>query len=223
MELEQFASIAAHDLQEPLRMIVSFLKLLERRNQDKLDPQAHEFIELASDGAIRMQKMINELLAYSRLSTREKELEDVDCQKVMDQVLMNLKVAIEESKAEITNDSLPLLTADYSQLLQLFQNLISNAIKYRSHQDPKIHISASKKDKEWSFSVGDNGIGIDPKYQKRIFMIFQRLHRAEYPGTGMGLAICKKIVERHGGRMWVDSKLGEGSKFCFTIPIKSNA
>jgi len=223
VELEQFASIAAHDLQEPLRMIVSFLKLLERRNQDKLDPQAHEFIELASDGAIRMQKMINELLAYSRLSTREKELEDVDCQKVMDQVLMNLKVAIEESKAEITNDSLPLLTADYSQLLQLFQNLISNAIKYRSHQDPKIHISASKKDKEWSFSVGDNGIGIDPKYQKRIFMIFQRLHRAEYPGTGMGLAICKKIVERHGGRMWVDSKLGEGSKFCFTIPIKSNA
>ncbi len=220
VELEQFASTAAHDLQEPLRMIISFLKLLERRNRNKLDPQAHKFIEFASDGAIRMQTMINELLTYSRLTTRENQLEDVDCQKILDQVLMNLKVAIDESGAEITTDHLPVVTADYSQLLQLFQNLISNSLKYRGQDKPKIHISAQKEYKKWLFAVEDNGIGIDPNNTEQIFMIFKRLHRAEYHGTGMGLAICKKIVERHGGRMWVDSKIGEGSKFYFTIPEK---
>lgn len=221
VELEQFASIAAHDLHEPLRMVVSFLKLLKQHNQDKLDPKAQKFIEYASEGAVRMQQMINELLTYSRLSTRKKELRDVDCQKILDQVLMNLKLSIKDSKAKITIDPLPILTADYSQLLQLFQNLIGNAIKYCGQDKPEIHISARKMGEEWLFTVEDKGIGIDPKYAQRIFMIFQRLHQAEYPGTGMGLAICKKIVERHGGWMWVDSKLGEGSKFYFTIPVKS--
>jgi PAS domain S-box-containing protein len=216
--LEQFASTASHDLQEPLRMIISFLELLERRYKNKLDPEAQEFIEFASDGAIRMQKMIRGLLTYSRLATRDKRLDQVDCQKVLDQVLMNLKVAVDEGGVKITHDPQPVLNADYSQLLQLFQNLISNAIKYRSQYNPKIHISAKKKDKEWLFIVEDNGIGIDPKYADQIFMIFQRLHRAEYPGTGMGLAICKKVVERHNGRIWMHSKPGRGSKFYFTIP-----
>jgi light-regulated signal transduction histidine kinase (bacteriophytochrome) len=201
-------------------MIISFLKLLERHYKDKLDPQAHEFIEFASDGAIRMQQMINELLTYSRLTTQEKDLEEVDCQILLDQVLMNLKVAVEESGVTITNDPLPVLTADYSQLLQLFQNLISNALKYRGQDNPTIHVSAHKRDNEWLFAVDDNGIGIDPKYDKHIFMIFQRLHRTEYPGTGMGLAICKKVVERHGGHIWMDSKPGGGSKFYFTLPEK---
>jgi PAS domain S-box-containing protein len=221
VELEQFASIAAHDLQEPLRMIISFLDLLERRYKDKLDLEAHEFIEFASDGAIRMQRMVNDLLIYSRLTTRGKDFGEVDCQIILDQVVMNLKVAIEENGVNITHDPLPKLTADYSQLLQLFQNLVSNAIKYRSQNNPKIHISVQKRqkrDKEWLFIVEDNGIGIDPTYAEQIFMIFQRLHRAEYPGTGMGLAICKKIVERHGGRIWMDSQPGRGSKFYFTIP-----
>jgi PAS domain S-box-containing protein len=221
VELEQFASIAAHDLQEPLRMIISFLDLLERRYKDKLDLEAHEFIEFASDGAIRMQKMINDLLIYSRLTTRGKDFGEVDCQIILDQVLMNLKVAIDENGVNITHDPLPTVTADFSQLLQLFQNLISNSIKYRSQNKPNIHISVQKRqkrDKEWLFIVEDNGIGIDPKYAEQIFMIFQRLHRAEYPGTGMGLAICRKIVERHGGRIWMDSQPGRGSKFYFTIP-----
>lgn len=216
--LEQFASTASHDLQEPLRMIISFLQLLERRYKDKLDPEAHEFIEFASDGAIRMQKMIRDLLTYSRLTTREKDLVEVDCQRILDQVLMNLKVAVDEGGIKITYDPLPVLIADYSQLLQLFQNLISNAIKYHCRDNPQIHISAQKKDKGWLFIVEDNGIGIDPKYADHIFMIFQRLHRTEYPGTGMGLAICKKVVERHGGRIWMHSKPGRGSKFYFTIP-----
>jgi PAS domain S-box-containing protein len=216
--LEQFASVASHDLQEPLRMIISFLGLLERRYGDKLDPEAHEFIEFASDGAIRMKKMIRDLLTYSRLTTREKDLAEVDCQRILDQVLMNLKVGIEESKVTITNDPLPVLIADYSQLSHLFQNLISNAIKYRGQDNLKIHISAQKEDNEWLFTVEDNGMGIDPKYTERIFTIFQRLHGMECPGTGMGLAICKKVVERHDGHIWVDSEVGKGSKFHFTIP-----
>jgi len=168
-----------------------------------------------------MQKMINDLLIYSLLTTRGKDFGEVDCQIILDQVLMNLKVAIDEKGVNITHDPLPTVTADFSQMLQLFQNLISNSIKYRSQNNPKIHISVQKRqkrDKEWLFIVEDDGIGIDPKYAEQIFMIFQRLHRAEYPGIGMGLAICKKIVERHGGRIWMDSQPGRGSKFYFSIP-----
>jgi len=217
-ELEQFAYVASHDLQEPLRMIASYVQLLARRYEGQLDADADDFIAYAVDGASRMQKMINDLLAYSRVGTRGKPFQPTDCQVVFDQVLANLKVAIEESGAMITHDPLPMVMADESQMAQLFQNLIDNAIKFRDEASPRAHISAKQKEKAWVFSVRDNGIGIDPQYHERIFMIFQHLqNREEYPGTGMGLAICKKIVERHSGRIWVESKFGKGSTFYFTI------
>jgi PAS domain S-box-containing protein len=222
-ELKQFAYVASHDLQEPLRMIASFLNLLKKRHPGELDSESHEFIDFAVDGAKRMQEMINDLLIYSRLTTNDKKFEDVNCENILDQVLLNLKVSIEENGAVITHDPLPIVAGDYSQFIQLFQNLVSNAIKYRSQQTPRIHISAEKKEKEWLFLVQDNGIGIDSKFSDRIFMIFQRLHSREVcPGTGIGLSICRKIVERHGGRIWIDSELVKGSKFYFTVPIGVN-
>ena len=221
-ELQHFAYIASHDLQEPLRMVASFVQLLAKRYKGKLDSDADEFIKYAVDGANRMQKMINDLLLYSRVETRGKPFTPTDCEKVLEKVIVNLKMSIEESGAVITHDKLPIVMADESQLIQLFQNLISNAIKFCDKNPPRIHISAERREKDWLFSVKDNGIGIEPEHTERIFQIFQRLHsREEYPGTGIGLAICKKIVERHGGHIWVKSKLGEGSIFYFTIPIRS--
>ncbi len=223
-DLEQFAYIASHDLQEPLRMVTSYCDLLQRRYRDKLDSDAEDFLNFAVDGATRMSALVKDLLAYSRVSNQEERLEPVDCDDVLDRALTNLRSTVQENAAVVTHDSLPTVAGDTTQLEQLFQNLIGNAIKFHGEQRPEIHIGVERKKSEWFFSVHDNGIGIDPQYADRIFGVFQRLHRRkDYPGTGVGLAICKKIVERHGGRIWVESELGQGSNFCFTIVDKSAA
>jgi PAS domain S-box-containing protein len=219
-ELQQFAYVASHDLQEPLRMVASFTQLLEKRYADQLDDQAREYITFAVDGANRMQNLINALLMYSRVGTRGNPFEPTDCTEVLAQALINLKSQIEETHAIITNDDLLTVMADENQLVQLFQNLISNAIKFRTEKIPHIHISVESTEDEATFAVSDNGIGIDSTYLDKIFVIFQRLDGHKFPGTGIGLAICKKIVERHGGRIWVESEPGEGSTFYFTIPLK---
>jgi light-regulated signal transduction histidine kinase (bacteriophytochrome) len=218
-ELEQFAYVSSHDLQEPLRMIGSYLQLLERRYEGQLDDKADKYIHFAVDGAARMQNIINDLLAFSRVTSRAKELEMSDVESIYNQVLINLEISIKENNAVITHDPLPKVMADDTQLSQVFQNLISNAIKFRGEDNPKIHIAAVREINQWLFSVQDNGIGIDPKHKDRIFEVFKRLHkRRDYPGTGIGLSICKKIIERHGGNIWVESELGNGSVFYFTIP-----
>jgi len=218
-ELEQMAYVASHDLQEPLRMVTSYVQLLARRYKGKLDGDADEFIGFAVDGAARMQQLINDLLTYSRVGTRGKKFEPTDCEIILGQVLENLQIAIEEKRAIVTHDPLPTILADNVQLGQLFQNLIGNAIKFQGHEPPHVHVSASHNENGWVFSVRDNGIGIAPEYAERIFVIFQRLHtREKYPGTGIGLAVCKKIVERHGGRIWVESQPGKGATFYFTVP-----
>jgi PAS domain S-box-containing protein len=220
-ELQQFAYVASHDLQEPLRMVASYVKLLDRRYGDKLDQDAKEFIGYAVEGSTRMQQLINDLLTYSRVGTRGNPFGPVDLEAVFAGVLDNLKVSIQESSATVTHDPLPTVQADDLQMLQLFQNLVSNAIKFRGEEPPRVHVSAVRRGNDWQFTVRDNGIGIDPDYFNRIFIIFSRLHtRAEYPGSGIGLAICKKIVERHGGRIWVESTPGKGSAFTFTIPAR---
>lgn len=218
-ELQQFAYIASHDLQEPLRMVTSYLQLLERRYKDRLDESANDFIAYAVEGATRMKTLINDLLAYSRIETRGKSFERIDCNAIVKHAIANLQIAINENQAAITWDELPELWADSTQLIQLFQNLISNAIKFQGSGSPTIHISAEHQHENWLFRVQDDGIGIDPQYAERIFVIFQRLHnRTEYPGTGIGLAICKRIIERHDGSIWVESEPGKGSTFCFTLP-----
>ncbi len=218
-ELEQFAYVASHDLQEPLRMVASYVKLLERRYKEKLDEDAADFIGFAVDGANRMHHLINDLLAYSRVGTQGNPFEPCDSGEVLMQALANLRASIEESGAVIAMDAMPGLEADESQLLQVFQNLIGNAIKFRSEESPTIHVSCREDEDNFTFSVRDNGIGIDPKYADRVFTIFQQLHdKSEYPGTGIGLAICRKIVERHGGRIWLDSNESSGTTFSFTIP-----
>jgi light-regulated signal transduction histidine kinase (bacteriophytochrome) len=218
-ELELFASLASHDLQEPLRSVSGFTQLLKKRYKGKLDQTADEFISYIVDGAERMQRLIRDLLDYSRITSRGKPLATVDFNEALEAALVNLKSAIEESGAAVTSDQLPVVSADSGQIIRLFQNLIGNAIKYRGDSEPAIHVSAKRGDHEWFFSVADNGIGIDAQYYARIFQIFQRLHkRDEYSGSGVGLAVCKRIIDRHGGRIWVESDLGKNSTFYFTIP-----
>jgi len=217
-ELEQLAYVASHDMQEPLRMVASYLQLVAQRYQGRLDADADEFIGYAVDGAKRMQALINDLLAYSRLGTKARPFEPTDCNAVVATALSHLRVAIADSGAAVTHDPLPTLMGDASQLLQLFQNLIANAVKFRGDAAPRVHVSAEPADGGWRFTVRDNGIGIAPEYFERIFVLFQRLHgRGAYPGTGIGLAICKKVVERHGGHIEVRSQPGEGSTFTFTL------
>ncbi len=218
-ELQQFAYVASHDLQEPLRTVTSFAQLIERRYKDKLDSDADDFIEYIVDASKRMQILINDLLDYSRVTTKGKEFKPTDIEEIFKNVITNLHAAISANKAKITHDELPVVNADSGQLLQLFQNLIGNAIKFKKeNESPEIHISARKEENEYVFSVQDNGIGIEEEYLKRIFTIFQRLHtREEYGGTGIGLAVAKKIVERHGGCIWIESEYGKGSTFYFTI------
>ena len=218
-ELEQFAYITSHDLREPLRMITSFLQLLERRYQDQLDADANEFIGYAVDGAKRLDAMIQDILIYSKITNKERNVTHVNINNILEQTYLNLKTSIDENDAQITNDHLPTLKVDEQLMVQLFQNLISNAIKYRRDESPKIHISAKKEDKQWVFSVKDNGIGISEKHLEKIFTIFQRLHsHEEYEGTGIGLAIAQKIVHQHNGEIWAESKNGKGTTFYFTIP-----
>ena len=219
-ELENFAYVASHDLQEPLRMVSSYTRLLEKRYKDKLDSDANDFINYAVDGAKRMQLLISDLLAYSRIGTRVKPFEPVDMESVLKDSISNLQVSISESKAKITHENLPKVMGDEGQLIQLLQNLISNALKFKNKESLLVHISARQDGEFWVFSVKDNGIGIDTQYFNKIFVIFQRLHGVAYKGTGIGLAIAKKIVESLGGQIWVESELEKGSTFYFTLPVK---
>ncbi len=218
-ELEQFAYVASHDLQEPLRMVASYTQLLERRYKDQLDETANEFIGYAVEGANRMQRLIQDLLAYSRVTSRGQGFAEANLEEVLAEAKANLQAAIEETSAEITSDPLPVVKADYSQMLQLLQNLIGNAVKFHGEEPPRVRISVEEKPAEWVFSVRDNGIGIDSQYFDRVFVIFQRLGgRADYAGTGIGLALSRRIVHRHGGSIWIESEPGKGSTFCFSLP-----
>lgn len=223
-ELEQFAYVASHDLQEPLRTIASYAELVAQRNREKLDDKAKRHIDYIVDGSTRMQALIDDLLRFSRIGTRAHVLEPVDAGEAVREATESLKVVIDEAGASVETGDLPMVNADRLQLTQLFQNLLTNAIKYRGDEPPRIRIEASVEDLFAEFSVRDNGLGIEPKHAERIFTIFQRLHtRQEYPGTGIGLAICKKIVERHGGRIWVESDGEAGSTFYFTLPVRSQS
>jgi signal transduction histidine kinase len=218
-DLEQFAYVSSHDLQEPLRAVSGYCQLLQRRYAAALEPKAAEYIGEAVQGARRMQALIEGLLAYSRVGRHGHPIAPTSAQAAFNQALVNLHEAIAECSAEITHGPLPVVPADPLQLMQLFQNLIGNSLKYRGERRPQIHVAAELGCREWVFSVRDNGIGIDPRFRERIFVIFQRLHtRSEYPGTGIGLALCKRIVERHGGRIWVESEPGAGSTFFFSLP-----
>jgi PAS domain S-box-containing protein len=218
-DLEQFAYVASHDLQEPLRAVGGYVKLLQHRFPETLDAKARDYIAGAVDGALRMERLITDLLAYSRVGTSGGNFAPADLGAVLDQALRNLHAGIESAQATVTHDPLPTLSVDATQIMQLFQNLIGNALKFHSESPPRIHIGVQKKEERWVFSVRDNGIGIDPQYSERIFQVFQRLHtRRKYPGTGIGLAICRRIVERHGGTIWVESQAGQGSTFYFSFP-----
>jgi light-regulated signal transduction histidine kinase (bacteriophytochrome) len=217
-DLQQFAYVASHDLQEPLRAIVSFSQLLEDKYRDKIDKDGKEFIHFITNGAKKMNILIKDLLTYSRITTHANPSKIVNLEKVLKDALYNLQEAIKESGVLITYDKMPILNVDKTQFIQLFQNLISNAIKFRREEPPRIYIGVNKINDEWLFSVKDNGIGIESKYFDKLFNIFYRLHtKEEYPGTGIGLPICKKIVQRYGGKIWVESEFGKGSTFYFTI------
>ncbi len=221
-DLEQFAYVASHDLQEPLRMVATYTQLLADRYQGKLDADADKYIHYAVDGALRMQKLVQDLLAFSRVGRQGMAPESFDCNAVLQASLLNLEAAIQESGAVVEPTQLPQVIADRSLILQVFQNLIGNAIKFRGPQPPAIRVSAEAKGKEWVFSVADNGIGVAAEQAENVFVIFRRLHtRQEYPGNGIGLSICKKIIEQHGGRIWVESEPGHGSTFRFTLPVKT--
>jgi signal transduction histidine kinase len=218
-DLEQFAYVASHDLQEPLRMVATYTQLLAERYRGQLDGDADKYIHYAVDGALRMQALVQDLLTFSRIGRLGTDLQSTDCNAVVETAVKNLRAAVDESGARVTHDLLPTVMADGSQLLQVFQNLIGNALKFRGPEPPAIHVSASKRGREWVFAVVDNGIGLAPEYAELVFVIFKRLHtRAEYPGSGIGLAICKKIIERQGGRIWVESQPGQGATFRFTLP-----
>jgi PAS domain S-box-containing protein len=218
-DLQQFAYVASHDLQEPLRMVTSFVQLLQKRYQDKLDEEANEFINYAVEGAQRMKELIDDLLLLSRVETRGKLFQKVNMNQVLDNVLTDLTYSIKETNATITNDPLPEIIADRTQMRTILQNLISNSLKFHGKNPPKIHISGETREKNWIFWVKDNGIGIDQSDFNRIFKIFQRLHtREEFEGTGIGLALCKKIIQRHDGEIWVESEENKGSIFYFSIP-----
>jgi light-regulated signal transduction histidine kinase (bacteriophytochrome) len=217
-ELEQFAYVASHDLQEPLRMVASYCQLLQRRYKGKLDEDADEFIGYAVEGASRMQRMINDLLTYSRVGRRA-AMASVRLGDAVATAVANLQAAIEDGGAAVEAGELPTVSGDRLLLAQLFQNLVGNALKFRGEQPVRVRVDAQLENGVWTVSVADNGIGIAPEYREKIFLIFQRLHdRGKYPGTGIGLAICKKVVEYHGGRIWVESEPGKGSRFCFTLP-----
>ena len=219
-DLEQFAYVASHDLQEPLRMVTAYTQLLAERYRGKLDAEADKFIGYASEGAMRMQVLIQDLLAFSRVGRAESSDANIDCNGVMQEVLQTLSAAVQESGAVISYSRLPQIQGDRTQLGQVFQNLIANAIKFRGNETPKISVQAENKDDQWWFEVSDNGIGIPPENAGHVFEVFYRLHaRSEYPGNGIGLAICKKIIERCGGRIWVESQSGSGSHFKFTLPV----
>ena len=219
-DLAQFAYVASHDLQEPLRMVTSYVQLLEKRYKGKLDPDADEFIGYIVEGTKRMKQLLTALLDYSRVGSRGKLFQPIDGEAILEAALKNLKVILEETKGVVTHDPLPRIVVDETQMVQLFQNLIGNALKFHGPEPPQVHVSSRREGEVWIFAVRDNGIGIDPQYHQKIFVIFQRLHgRDEYPGTGIGLAIAQLIVERHGGRIWVESEKGEGSAFYFTIPV----
>ena len=221
-DLQQFAYVASHDLQEPLRVITGFTQLLAKRYQGKLDKDADEYIGHSVEGAMRMQRLINDLLLYSRVGTQGKPFAHASCEEVLATALANLRVVMEESEAVVTHEPLPEVWCDGEQLVQLLQNLIGNGIKYRNSDRPRVHVSCRREGSQWLFSVKDNGIGIDSQYAERVFVIFQRLHgRDEYPGSGIGLAICKKIAEHHGGNIWVESELGKGATFYFTMPARA--
>ena len=219
-ELQEFAYVASHDLQEPLRVISGFVQLLSDRYGGQMDETADEFIGYVVDGTERMKILINDLLEYSRVGTRGRPLEPVESASALENAVSNLRVAIREADAKITHDRMPRVQGDINQLSQLFQNLISNGMKFHGEKRPEIHISSVQVGESWIMSVSDNGIGIDPQHNDRIFGMFKRLHgRGEYPGTGIGLAICSKIVERHTGKIWVESELGNGATFSFTLPV----
>src|SRR5579859_7247995 len=222
-DLEQFAYAASHDLQEPLRMVATYSQLLAERYRGKLDADADKYIHYAVDGALRMQKLVQDLLAFSRVGRQGRAPRSTDCNAVLEASLKNLEAAIQESGAVVQTTHLPLVMADSSQLAQVFQNLIGNAIKFRGAEPPVIRVAVEAKRKEWVFSVADNGMGIEPEHAESVFVIFRRLHtHAEYPGSGIGLSICKKIIEQHGGRIWVESQLGHGCTFKFTLPKRED-